>query len=71
MLSDIGITRSDLRDAYAEPLWHDPTDVLAWRAAERRVNRRRTAFERSAPRLVCNSATGRQPSADRPACYLV
>ena len=27
MLADIGLTRSDLRDAYAEPLWRDPT---AW-----------------------------------------
>jgi len=40
MLADIGITRSDLRDAYAEPLWHDPTDVLVGRAAERRTSRR-------------------------------
>jgi len=44
MLADIGITRSDLRDAYAEPLWHDPTDVLAGRAAERRFRRRRSAL---------------------------
>src|SRR5687768_14353182 len=48
MLADIGLTRSDLRDAYAEPLWHDPTNVLAHRAAERRTSRRRTAFELSA-----------------------
>jgi len=40
MLADIGITRSDLRDAYSEPLWHDPTDVLVGRAAERRTRRR-------------------------------
>jgi uncharacterized protein YjiS (DUF1127 family) len=46
MLADIGITRSDLRDAYSEPLWHDPTDVLAWRASERRL-RRRSAVVRS------------------------
>ena len=39
MLADIGLTRSDLRDAYSEPLWHDPTDVLAARAAERRARR--------------------------------
>jgi len=37
MLADIGLTRSDLRDAYSEPLWQDPTDVLARRAAERRM----------------------------------
>jgi uncharacterized protein YjiS (DUF1127 family) len=36
MLADIGLTRSDLRDAYAEPLWRDPTDILAHRARDRR-----------------------------------
>jgi hypothetical protein len=45
MLADIGLTRCDLRDAYSEPLWHDPTDVLARRAAERRINRPRSAIE--------------------------
>ena len=44
MLKDIGLTRSDLRDAYAEPLWRDPTTVLVERAGERRTNRRRAAF---------------------------
>jgi uncharacterized protein YjiS (DUF1127 family) len=36
MLADIGLTRSDLHDAYAEPLWRDPTDILADRAFEKR-----------------------------------
>ena len=36
MLADIGLTRSDLHDAYAEPLWRDPTDLLAGRACEKR-----------------------------------
>ena len=40
MLADIGLNRSDLRDAYAQPLWRDPTDTLASRALERRINRR-------------------------------
>lgn len=40
MLGDIGLTRSDLRDAYAQPLWRDPTDVLAGRARDKRINRR-------------------------------
>ena len=40
MLADIGLTRSDLRDAYAEPLWRDPTDVLAGRAHDKRRHRR-------------------------------
>jgi uncharacterized protein YjiS (DUF1127 family) len=40
MLADIGLTRSDLRDAYAQPLWRDPTDVLAGRARDKRIHRR-------------------------------
>ncbi|MGV3634303.1 MAG: DUF1127 domain-containing protein [Pseudorhodoplanes sp.] len=39
MLADIGLSRSDLRDAYAQPLWRDPTDVLAGRARDRRIHR--------------------------------
>ncbi len=45
-----GITRSDLRDAYAEPLWRDPTYILASRAQERRVNRQVVILTR--PSLV-------------------
>lgn len=40
MLADIGLTRSDLRDAYSESLWRDPTDMLARRVCERRNSRR-------------------------------
>src|SRR4051812_31675464 len=40
MLADIGLTRGDLRDAFSEPVWRDPTAVLVSRAHERRVNRR-------------------------------
>ena len=41
MLADIGLTRGDLRDAYSEPVWRDPTAILVSRAHERRINRRR------------------------------
>ena len=44
MLADIGLTRGDLRDAYSEPVWSDPTAVLVNRAHERRVNRRRASI---------------------------
>jgi len=76
MLADIGLTRSDLRDAYAEPPWRDPSDVLARRAAERRMSRRR-------PALDCATAAGSSspifaappvpcyPSLDRPARSLM
>ena len=61
MLADIGLTRSDLRDAYSEPLWHDPTDVLAGRAAERRYRRQSARVqsndESQSPWLNCQSVT--------------
>jgi uncharacterized protein YjiS (DUF1127 family) len=40
MLADIGLTRGDIRDAFSEPVWRDPTAVLVSRAQERRINRR-------------------------------
>ena len=38
MLADLGISRSDLRDAFSEPFWEDPTALLRERALERRWN---------------------------------
>src|SRR5262245_57005235 len=35
MLADIGLSRSDVRDAYAMPLWRDPTALLRSRVGER------------------------------------
>lgn len=37
MLSDIGLNRSDVRFALAEPFWRDPGSVLTARAGERRA----------------------------------
>jgi uncharacterized protein YjiS (DUF1127 family) len=45
MLADIGLKRSDLRDAYSEPLWRDPTSLLARRAG---VGHRRPHTDRKA-----------------------
>jgi uncharacterized protein YjiS (DUF1127 family) len=39
MLADIGITRSDVQDAFSTPLWEDPTALLNERARERRIGR--------------------------------
>jgi len=76
MLADIGINRSDLRDAYSRPLWQDPSELLARRAVERRVRKQRTE-------LTCVSQSRRQtalfgappmlcyPRADRSGRYLV
>ena len=44
MLADIGLTRGDVRDAYSEPVWRDPTAILVSRSHERRINRRRTVL---------------------------
>jgi uncharacterized protein YjiS (DUF1127 family) len=44
MLADIGLTRGDVRDAYSEPVWRDPTAILVSRVHERRINRRRKAL---------------------------
>lgn len=41
MLADIGLTQGDVRDAFSEPVWRDPTAMLVSRAHERRINRRR------------------------------
>jgi uncharacterized protein YjiS (DUF1127 family) len=39
MLADIGITRTDVRDAFSAPVWEDPTALLSDRVNERRHNR--------------------------------
>jgi uncharacterized protein YjiS (DUF1127 family) len=49
MLADIGLNRSDLRDAFAQLPWRDPSDVLVRRAAERRVHRRLTDVGAATP----------------------
>jgi uncharacterized protein YjiS (DUF1127 family) len=68
MLSDMGITRADLRDAFSEPFWQDPTALLHERSQERRQYRYRnlTVFTprlREAP--VADGFT--RPATDRPA----
>jgi len=72
MLADIGLTRSDLRDAYGQPLWTDPTTILAARAKERRSNRHDGAGRQPAnvvsPALVPGPGFS-LPRTDRPARY--
>jgi uncharacterized protein YjiS (DUF1127 family) len=65
MLKDIGLTRSDLNDAFASPFWEDPTALLHERAIERRLNR---ALVRKTPALVeTKTEPGfRRPSLNRP-----
>lgn len=75
MLADIGLTRSDVRDAFAEPLWHDPTNILRVRALERRLNRHQiglgfTEARVFSPPLAPQDAFDR-PRTDRPARFTV
>ena len=70
MLADIGLNRSDLRDAYAQPLWRDPTDVLADRARARRVSRRVADTPVTAPGLVPDDGFC-QPRTDRNARHTI
>jgi len=72
MLRDIGLTRSDLRDAYAEPLWRDPTDILAGRVQDRRRSRPapdRKAFFASPPLVPHDGFT--VPDTNRPSRHTV
>ena len=67
MLSDIGLTRGDVRDAFSEPVWRDPTAILVSRVHERRINRRRVKMqfvEKSfdAPSIVPSAKMPRMPA---------
>ncbi|MFY9684719.1 MAG: DUF1127 domain-containing protein [Pseudolabrys sp.] len=62
MLADIGITRADVRDAFSEPFWDDPTALLRERALERRLT---GALRRHAVEAGANPAF-RRPATDRP-----
>lgn len=63
MLADIGITRADVRDAFSEPFWDDPTALLRERALERRLN---GAVRRIKADAGADNAF-RRPAPDRPA----
>ena len=61
MLADIGLTRSDLSDAFSTPFWEDPTSLLRERAIERRMNRPTLRAAR------LDAAGFHRPPTDRPA----
>ncbi len=70
MLADLGLTRADLNDALAMPLWRDPTSVLACRQVERRRARRSAVtavIKRPSPSLVPGPDTFAFPPRDPPA----
>jgi uncharacterized protein YjiS (DUF1127 family) len=71
MLRDIGLTRGDLNDALAEPLWRDPTAVLVRRQRERRAVRLAGAVidlmpSRAAPSIVPGANASTVAWNDRP-----
>ena len=63
MLADIGITRNDVRDAFSEPFWDDPTALLRERALERRLSH---ALRRGRGGAGVDGVF-RRPPTDRPA----
>ena len=71
MLADIGLTSADVRDAFSEPFWEDPTALLRERAIERRMNR---VLPRIAPRTPGEMRVEsgfHRPAMDRPARHAV
>jgi uncharacterized protein YjiS (DUF1127 family) len=73
MLADIGLSRADLRDAYAESIWNDPTMLLRARAHERRSARRGISYgfapeTATAPPLVPKVAGGADSQAGATLC---
>ena len=60
MLADIGLTRADVRDAFSEPFWDDPTALLRERAIERRLSKVIAGWD-------CVEPGFRRPATDRPA----
>ncbi|WP_168201612.1 DUF1127 domain-containing protein [Phreatobacter aquaticus] len=58
-LADIGLTRSDIRDATAAGYFGDPTVIVAARAVERGAHRpQRHALNLTGPSLVPDVASG-------------
>jgi uncharacterized protein YjiS (DUF1127 family) len=67
MLADIGVTSADLRDAFSQPFWEDPTELLRERVGERRASRDMAHRPRT-PRV---KTAFRRPSIDRLPRYLI
>ena len=58
MLADIGLTRRDVREAFSEPVWRDPTELLAERVAGRLLRRRASAAPSVVPEVGRARAVG-------------
>jgi uncharacterized protein YjiS (DUF1127 family) len=63
MLADIGLTRSDVNDAFSSPIWEDPTALLRERVKDRQLHRPMPSHN---ARLHVVQPGFRQPPANRP-----
>ncbi len=63
MLADIGLTRADVRDAFSELFWDDPTALLRERALERRLDHavRRAEYDGSLRRSFADRSRRQVP----------
>src|SRR5262245_9680058 len=63
MLADIGITRADVRDAFSEPFWDDPTARSCANARSSAVSATRCAGRSflSAAECLCSIKSGGRP----------
>jgi uncharacterized protein YjiS (DUF1127 family) len=71
-LADMGLTRADIRDAIAQPLWRDPTAVLAQRRREGSTRDYRAIFtqlvrEQNSHPLAPGAEALNYPPTNRPA----
>jgi uncharacterized protein YjiS (DUF1127 family) len=69
-LADMGLTRTDIRDAVSQPLWRDPTAVLADRRSDRRRSDYRAVFtqlirDRNSPSLAARAGAPGYPPTNR------
>jgi uncharacterized protein YjiS (DUF1127 family) len=62
MLADIGLTRSDVGSAFAEPLWRDPSERLVALSEDRRAVLQRRSLPASAGTLPPASSAPRPHS---------
>lgn len=67
LLRDLGLSRSDVRDAFSGPPWEDPTVLLRARALERRLGRHQVAHGLSLATIPLPTEDAfRRPPVNRP-----
>ena len=64
-LADIGLSRTDVKDALSRPWWEDPTEQLNQRRATRRPSYQVSHFGEIAPPLAPEAPQGRATHGSR------